>query len=64
VTMERYGHGISEKNVKPERDKDGVLIKKNMQVRKAQTTESSDTSIKPFIFLSRLYISQISSEQY
>jgi hypothetical protein len=48
--MERYGHGISEKNIKPERDKYGVLIKKNMQVRKAQTTESSDTSIKTLHF--------------
>ncbi|XBH75333.1 hypothetical protein VPH35_102108 [Triticum aestivum] len=31
VTMQKYGNNISEKNVKPERDKDGVLMKKNMQ---------------------------------
>ena len=49
MTMEKY-----EKNVKPERDKDGVLMKQNMQVRKAPTSDCSDTSIRYIIFLSRL----------
>jgi hypothetical protein len=31
--MENYGDGVSDRIVKPHRDKDGVLMKPNMQVR-------------------------------
>lgn len=40
--MQKYGNNRSEKNVKPERDKDDILKKQNMQVGKAPTSDCSD----------------------
>jgi hypothetical protein len=33
VLKENYGDGVSDRIVKPQRDKDGVLVKPNMRVR-------------------------------
>lgn len=56
MAMQKYGNSRSEKNVKPERDKYGVLKKQNMQVEKHRpvTVLTSDTTIRPFVFLTRL----------
>ena len=40
--MQKYGNNISEKNVKPERDKDDILKQLKMQVGKAPPSDCSD----------------------